>query len=297
MRRTLLLCLPLLLLAAACGASGEVAEGPDLAGASERTATRDDVDCSPDAIGEDDESTFEVVHVVVDGQLGAPCLGEEDPVLLEAWEDLATITPPAQLTDLALFGGFVGPDGDEGDEQTLAFVLPIDVDGELFQMAVNLDAYEDDRNEALLTVAHEFAHVFTSLPSELDRSDEAFETCETYLGASGCFVEGSLIDAWVLEFWPDDLLADLDPDVAPSAEGGEDRCERDPGFLGPYAASDPEEDFAESFSAYVFDLEVETPELQAKLDWLAGQPGLAEFRERADAAGLTPLENAFEPCG
>jgi hypothetical protein len=236
---------------------------------------------------------FEVVHLVVDGELGATCLGEEDPVLLEAWEDLVAITPPAQLTDLALFGGFIG--AGDGDEETIAFVLAID-DGEAFQLAVNIEAYDADRNEALLTLAHEFAHVFTSLPSQVDRSDEALESCETYRSSDGCFLEGTLIDAWGEEFWSEDLF-DLDLGTDPSASGGEDRCATDAGFLGSYAASDPEEDFAETFSAYVFDLEVEAPELQAKLDWLAAQPGLVEFRERAEAADLTPLENAFERCG
>lgn len=70
-----------------------------------------------------------------------------------------------------------------------------------------------------------------------------------------------------------------------------------PGFLGPYSASNPEEDFAETFSAFVYRLEATTPEVQAKLDWMADQPGLVEFRDRADAAGLGPLPNRFEPCG
>lgn len=264
-------------------------EEPDL------TATRDDVDCSAEALGDGDGTDMTVAHVVVDGELGEVCFGEADDRLLVAWNDLVTITPPDQLNELVLFAGFGS--SEEGDEQTLAFVNATDDEGEAFQMSINLEAYEDDDQVALLTIAHEFAHVFTQVPSQIDRSDEAFEQCDTYQSAAGCFAPDSLIAAWVDTFWTDELLASLDPDAEPTVAEGEERCAADPQFFGPYAASDPEEDFAETFSAYVFDVPVDVPEQQEKLDWLADQPGLVEFRERAEAAGLTPLDNTFEPCG
>jgi hypothetical protein len=262
---------------------------------SDPNLTRTDVDCSAEGLGDDDEVAFEVAHLVVDGQLGEVCFGDEDDRLLLAWDDLVTITPPEQLNDLAVFAGF-GAD-EEGDEQTLAFVNATDDEGETFQMSINLDAYDDDDTVALLTIAHEFAHVFTQVPSQIDRSEEAFEVCSTYRSAAGCFASDSLIAAWVSTFWTDQMLASIDPDAESTVAEGEERCAADPSFLGPYAASDPEEDFAESFSAYVFDVAVDQPEQQAKLDWLADQPGLAAFRARAEAAGLTPLDNPFESCG
>lgn len=76
-----------------------------------------------------------------------------------------------------------------------------------------------------------------------------------------------------------------------------DRRRFDDGYFGAYAATNPEEDFAEAFSAYVFDLEAMTDGQQDRLDWIDARPGLAEFRDRARAAGLTPLENRFDICG
>jgi len=70
----------------------------------------------------------------------------------------------------------------------------------------------------------------------------------------------------------------------------------DPSFIGSYAATNPEEDFAESFSAFVFRLEVE-PGMDEKMAWFEDQPGLVEFRDRASAADLGPLRNAFGGCG
>lgn len=262
-------------------------------------ATRDDVDCSQEGLGADDATDFVTAHLVVDGELGAVCLGEEDPTLLRAWDDLATITPTDQLNDLAVFAGFVNPQAaelGEDAETTLAFVNALDDEGTAFQMSVDLDEFDADPDQARLTIAHEFSHVFTTNSTQLDRSQEAFDDCTTYLAADGCFYPDALITAWVETFWGDGLLDTLDPDVEPSLESGAERCELDAGFLGPYAASDPEEDFAESFSAFVFAVPVPSA-AQERLDWMADQPGLVEFRERAEAAGLTPLPDTFDPCG
>lgn len=272
------------------------AEDESLAAAPAAPEAPDGLDCSAEGLGEDDEVTFLVAHPVVDGELGQVCFGEEDQDLLAAWEDLSTITPPGQLSDLALFAGFAAADP-SGEEETVAFVNAADDEGLSFQMSVNLDAYAAAPDEALLTLAHEFAHVFTQGPSQLDRSDAAFESCDTHLSSAGCFEPDSLIATWVDRFWTDEQLASLDPEQEPTVASGEERCAADPSFLGPYAASDPEEDFAESFSAFVFDVPAERPEVQEKLDWMAEQPGLVGFRDRAEAAGWTPLAHEFEPCG
>ncbi len=263
-------------------------EAPATAATVDLSLTRDDVDCSVEVVGEE----FTTVHVVVDGVLGSPCLGEPDPALLDAWEALAVIAPVSARADLGQFGGFVGLD--DGEEVTLAFVLAIE-GGDLFQMAVNLDEFDADPAESLVTLAHEFSHVLTQLPSQIDRTPEAAESCDTYDNGEGCFVDDSLMAQWIDEFWSDDLLAGIDP-TDPTLESGADRCDLNAGFLGPYAASNPEEDFAETFGAFVYEVETDRA-LDDKLAWMADQPGLAEFRARAVAAGLTPIDYEFGDCG
>jgi hypothetical protein len=270
-------------------------EAAGVAGAVDPSLTRDDIDCSAEGLGSDETSVFTDAYYVVDGALGAVCFGEGDPTLTEAWEALSTITPSLQLADLGLFGAFESVEA--GDEVTLAFVNTLDDDGTLFQMSLNTATYEEDPNEALLTMAHEFSHVFTALPSQIDRSAEAEDGCTTYDNGEGCFLPDSLMAQWIELFWGSGLIDEIDPDVDPAGSGGQDRCDTNPGFLGAYAASNPEEDFAETFSAYVFQLDVDADALQAKLDWMNEQPGLAEFRDRAVDAGVGPLENNFDPCG
>lgn len=261
-----------------------------------RALSDGDVDCSEEGLGSDDSTRFVAAHVVVDGQLADLCFGEENPTVLDAWEELAIITPPDQLTDLALFGGFVGGDDDE-EEVTLAFVNAVDEEGSAFQMSVNVDTFEEDPDEAAITMAHEFAHVFTSLESQIDRTVFFADECDTYYNGEGCFLPDSIMADWVDEFWGNGLIDEIDPNEEAFASVGEDRCDRNPSFFGAYAASNPEEDFAETFGAYVYQVEVDSPAQQAKLDWIDAEPGLAEFRDRAMAAGRGPLDNNFDTCG
>lgn len=258
-------------------------------------STRDDIDCSAEGLGADDTFAFTTAHYIVDGALGAVCFGDPDQRVVDAWDSLATIAPSGQLADLGVFGGFEASEG--GDEVTLAFVNPLDDDGSLFQMSINLDSYVEDPNEAQLTMAHEFAHVFTLLPSQVDRTVEAIDNCSTYYNGEGCYADDSIMFQWINEFWDDGLIDQVDPEGEATAEVGQDRCDNDAGFFGAYAASTPEEDFAESFSAYVFAIEVASDEQQERVDWIAAQPGLAEYRERAEAAGVTGVTNNFDECG
>ena len=273
-------------------ANGEASDNPP-AGQIDLTLTRPDIDCEEDIFTENIFAIdFTTAHYVVEGDLGSVCMGEVDERLLTAWEILAAITPPGQLSDIGLFGGFVNVDD---DDVTLAFVSALDAPGSVFEMQINLEEAEADPDELMLTMAHEFAHVFSLLSSEIDRS-VGISDCDTYHNTEGCFRDGSLMATWIAEFWADEI-DDVDPFAVPSATEGEVRCSLDPSFLGTYAASNPEEDFAEAFSAFVFRLDVESPALQAKMDWFAQQPGLVEFRDRAIAAELGPLPNFFETCG
>jgi hypothetical protein len=253
------------------------------------------VDCSEEALtGGDDGFGFTSAHLVIDGDLGDVCFGNEDPVIVDAWESLAIIAPPGQLGDLVLFAGFV-PDGD-AEADTLAFVNPVDADGTAFQMSVNTVDAAADPDELLLTLAHEFTHVFTATSAQLDRSDEALDGCDTWFNGEGCYLPNSLMMAWIDEFWSGPLLAGVDP-LEDSPDAADARCDEDAGFFGPYAATNPEEDFAEAFSAFVFELEAFTDGQAARLDWIEAQPGLREYRDRAVEAGLTPLDNNFAACG
>ena len=74
------------------------------------------------------------------------------------------------------------------------------------------------------------------------------------------------------------------------------RCSVDAAYTGSYGASSPEEDFAEVYAAYVFDVDV-GPGLEQKLAFFDGYPELQQVRANASAAGMAGLPNTFEGCG
>lgn len=239
------------------------------------------------------EFDFSVAHRVVDGVLSATCLGDEDQRLIDAWNILSDLTPPGQLRDIVTFAGYTARD--ESDLVTLAFVQADEIDPSLFAMAVNLDASTDSRDELILTMAHEFAHVFTASPSELDRAADPAD-CETYDNAEGCYTPESIMAGWYEKFWSDsDYVAT--GDASRDEADGIERCALSPGFFGEYAASNPEEDFAESFSAYVLSVEPVSPEQRSKLIWIDRFEGLREFKDRALRFGYEPIDYGFGLCG
>jgi len=255
------------------------------------TLTRDDGVCIDSDDGDigDDRFTYTVAYQVVDGTLGAPCFGEPDELLEASWTMLAEITPPDQLRDLAIFAGFASP----GD--TLAFVTTADAGlGSLYEMSINLDTARNDAVELSLTLAHEFSHVFTATPTELDREADVGD-CTTFHNGEGCYLADSILAAWAAEFWPSHLAGF---DVEDNREDAVvERCAIDPGFFGSYGATNPEEDFAEAFAAYVLRVPATGPSQQLRLDWIDDQPGLREFRDRATEFGYGPLSSTFDECG
>ncbi|MEM8708573.1 MAG: hypothetical protein AAGE98_19060 [Actinomycetota bacterium] len=246
----------------------------------------DDV-CDIDLLGEEDGPVTSI-YVVEDGRLAGLCFGDPDEAVTGAFELLEAVTRADQLGDIAYIGGF------EAENDTLAFVTPLDDDYTAFVMAIDTISAVDDPGELRLTVLHEFAHVITQRNDQLDVS-AAPSSCATYWNGAGCFIPGSYVDAWVQEFWSEEDLLTLPTDGV-DQDAGEERCAIDPSFLGAYAASDPEEDFAESYSAFIFDLDVPAG-VEPKMAFFADFPELRESREIARSSNLGEVPNNFDRCG
>jgi hypothetical protein len=228
-------------------------------------AETSDPSCDPGLAGEG-AGPIESLHRIDHGRLGELCHGIGDPVVVAAWEAMAEVAPPAMLDDLTLFGGFRGT----GD--TMAFAGAVGEAGNAFVIAVDTRALAEREQEMRLTLVHELAHVFTQTPDQLD-VEVASQDCETLWNGFGCFRPDSYIAGWIDRFWSDEALATLPVDGAIDEVGGRQRCAADGRFVSSYAASHPEEDFAETFAAWVYSVEV--PEaLAAKLRYLTGIPEL-----------------------
>ena len=231
------------------------------------------------------------VYRVVDGEIGTLCHGHPSKTLVRSWHVLDVIASTADRHQLDYFVGYTAA---SQNYDTLAFVSPTFATGPEKTMAISLDAALDDPDQLSLTRAHELAHLVADQPGQFDEGAPR-RTCPGYGTTEGCFPTGSYQARWVAQFWSAAELARLKPGAEPTIRSGEARCRQVPGFVDGYAASDPEEDLAESFSAFVFDVPVAAA-VRPRLAFFAAIPALRAYRDRARAAGLTPLPDSYGGC-
>lgn len=244
--------------------------------------------CDPELVG-DEDGPVTSVYTIEDGRLAGLCWGVPDETVTGAFAVLAVVAPPGGLADVSFVAGF------DGGGDTVAFVVPVDDAYSGFVMAFDTVAADADPAELRLTVVHEYAHVFTQRVDQLDVTVDR-SSCPTFWNGAGCVVAGSYLDTWINEFWSEEELRSLPVDGSIDEEGGYERCLVDPGFLGAYAASHPEEDFAEAYSAFVFALDV-PPGVESRMRFFEAIPEFVDVRNRVAAAGFPPVRNLFDVCG
>lgn len=230
--------------------------------------------------------------------------GVADPVHDDLWIQLIVLLPTdyidQYLYEFAVFDS----------EDTLAYVSELEEDVWEFAVAIN------DDPERALTIIHEFGHIlalnntqYESYPSVLqDRTgeltddeysaalDEDIFACSTIAFDDGCPVVDSYLLLFTETFWTLDAVRmivyeELDNSAAYFFDEDPD------GFVTEYAATNPIEDFAESFSYFVgLDDEMLPADgeeflLDAKILWFAQFPEIVEMRtsirNAANANGIT----------
>lgn len=230
--------------------------------------------------------------------------GVADPIHEDLWIQLVVLLPTdyidQYLYEFAVFES----------EDTLAYVTELDENVWEFGVAIN------DDPERALTIIHEFGHIlalnntqYDTYPSMLgDRAEEmtdsefssAFDedvlACSTIAFEDGCPVAGSYLLLFTQAFWTPESVAmivreELDDSAAYFFGENPD------GFVSEYAATNPVEDFAESFSYFVGLDEEMLPVngseylLDAKVLWFEQFPELVEMRASiraaANANGIT----------
>jgi hypothetical protein len=161
--------------------------------------------------------------------------GAEDA---QIWKHVSDIAPDT-LSDkyIESFQLFNDPSSD-----VLAFVDDADGNGK-WRVAVNIAGYNDSTvRERNLTIVHELGHIVTLNNSQLHTSDTV---CKNYETDEGCAQSTSFLNLFVKSFWtPASVKTALDKGTAPYVANN---------YVTEYAATNPEEDMAESFAYFVLD--------------------------------------------
>jgi len=187
------------------------------------------------------------------------------------WQIISDIIPASYHRYIISFSTFNRPFSD-----TLAFVEPTTNSLDTWRMRVNTAGVFDgegviqNQHELISTLIHEFAHILTLHANQTLHTDGSICPARAYQTNEGCFTKDAYLTRFVAEFWNDDVFEDA----------GE-RYDADPAvFVTAYAAENPEEDIAETFSYYVL-LDREAAKNHAgseKVNFLAQIPELSALR-------------------
>lgn len=188
---------------------------------------------------------------------------EDAATQAELWGYFTDLIPKEQRAMLAQY--VVSTDG---PDEVLASVEPLPDDPEHWVLYVDI-ADAGNRDELAATLIHEFGHLLTlnaaqvppdqELAADPENEDlywEAVDACPRYFPGEGCSRRDSYVNAFFDRFWTGIYDEWLDID----AEEDDDRyyerldqfyLDNEDQFVTDYAVTDPEEDIAESWTAFV----------------------------------------------
>ncbi len=186
------------------------------------------------------------------------------------WEKFKSIFPREIRPTLKEFAIF-----SDGLEETLAYVQQASTSSKEWRIAIDhQDAYVDglDDAEFVLTLIHEFGHLVTLHPAQVPPNESVYlntlsdveyeqlidDCLPRYFTGEGCALAESYINVFYQTFWSgfgdeyEDILyiAD-DMEYYTALEEFYEKYKDQ--FLNDYAATNPAEDIAESWTAFVLD--------------------------------------------
>jgi hypothetical protein len=217
----------------------------------------------------------------------------DSPAQQRIWAYFAKIIPPDQRREIKTF--VIGTDGRGG---ILASISLLSADLSNWQLNVDIvDAV--DPTDMTYTLLHEFGHLLT-----LDSSQETPDlqllnhpndqqvyatessTCPQFLTSEGCSKPDSYINNFYQKFWVKlfDSWAKINSETDPATydkQLGEFYFGHQDQFVTPYSATSPEEDMAESWAHFIFDVKPTGKSIgQQKLLFFYGYPNLVSLRSQ-----------------
>lgn len=211
--------------------------------------------------------------------LGLATTGTANACHHKLWNVIRAVYPPKTLALVERFIVFEGAAG----EQTDGFVEPDNSGGTRWTLAISVADAPDDAVAAALV--HELGHLISLNPSEVDVKSDSSNGCDTYPTGGGCSLPGSILNGYV-ETWPHAVLKKWYAIDGVVNTGAHDQQLTDlynqnsADFVNEYAATDPDEDFAETFAYWCLGAPLETPTLAAKATFIAARPEVAGILAR-----------------
>jgi hypothetical protein len=258
-----------------------------------------------EVILEDRETTIYTSYDVIDGVAIEPIYdittGQDSDKQAQIWAHFVDLIPLSIRLEITGFDVFT-----DGVDNYLAAVYRNFNDVNTWIYAVDINDYYIgdvfDEFTADYGAIHEASHILSLNNSQIDFAYEAFtaqtedefeqlyyqaiEDCVRYFPTYGCAKEDSYINAYFNNFWTDRYAEWLD---IISIEDDQARLDEifvfyekySSEFVTSYAATHPDEDFAESFTYFVmFDRpDVISTKAREKVEFFYGYPELVSMRD------------------
>lgn len=211
---------------------------------------------------------------------------EDSNLHLNVWQTFSALIPVEERGVISEFGLFT-----DGVDETMAYVEPIPDSPTEWRIVVDT-ADMDNRRDFLYTLIHEFGHVLTlnnaQVPfdevayfsDDLDDAEDAMLSCQTFFTGEGCSRSDSYINAFFDQFWTEIYQENqaIDPDDSDALYdfylAYEDH------FVTDYAATNPGEDMAESWTFFVLRPKPNGDTIaEQKILFFYGYPELVSLRE------------------
>lgn len=279
--------------------------------AAQETEPEEMADSRPEWGAADEQGAYLVTYTVEGNEITKPVYEDVPAALVNAqedeaahaaiWQTFTAIIPARERTTVAEFAVMT-----DGVENTLAAVSQTTYDPALWLLEVDI---ADTENTPLLvaTLVHEYAHLLTLGPAQVKPSEAIFNNpdddeiyfeeqsaCPRYFPGEGCPKNGAYIDVFYQQFW-DEIYAEWqdinlieDEDAYYEALDAFYAQYQD-WFVSDYAATNPEEDIAETFMFFVL---AEKPAgdtiAEEKILFFYGYPELVRLRQqiRSGICGL-----------
>lgn len=266
-------------------------------------ATEFDEDFPDDKSGNEPEELYLVTYSVSGDQLSDPIYYEdvsadlipyqEDQAShLEIWNYFTTLIPARDRGSLAEYSIVT-----DGKGEILAAVTQTLYDPKLWGLEIDIRD-SDDRRDLTYTLIHEYAHLLTLGPEQVAPSEALFHNpdddnifydevtaCPNYFPGEGCSNSNSYINAFFNEFWADIYEEWLDINLIEDDDTYYDALDDfyynyEDRFVTEYAATNPEEDIAETFTFFVL---LSHPDgdtvAEKKILYLYNYPELVQLRD------------------
>jgi hypothetical protein len=190
----------------------------------------------------------------------------DSPAQQRIWDFFAKILPPDQRTEIKTF--IIATDGRGG---VLASISLLNADLTNWQLNVDIVDAIDPTNMTY-TLLHEFGHLLTldssqqtpdlqllNHPNDQKIYTAEASTCPQFLTSEGCSKPDSYINDFYQKFWVElfDTWATINAETDSATYDrklGEFYHAHQDQFVTPYSATSPEEDIAESWAHFIFDV-------------------------------------------